>query len=116
ESYKEQTVERKSVSPLAKEKQQIKPKDKIVPNNQPRQVPERKESPQALNNKQNGKAKQPYTATATNRKKKQHPNRLPKQTLQPKDKRIIQITTIPRKRKKQRQKPVRQRHAVRRKR
>src|SRR5699024_3257713 len=105
-----------SVSPLAKEKQQIKPKDNIVPNNQPRQVPERKESPQALNNKQNRKAKQPYTATATNRKKKQHPNRLQKQTLQHKEKRIIKRPSLTRKRTKQRQKPVRQRHAVRRKR
>ncbi|GGP08810.1 MULTISPECIES: CD3337/EF1877 family mobilome membrane protein [Oceanobacillus] len=115
---KKQTIQRKPVSPLAKEKQQIKPRDKTIPNNQPRQVPEQKERPQALNNKQNRKAKQPYTAT--NRRKKQHPkttpNRLPKQTLQSKEKRMIQRPSLPRKQTKQRQKPVRLRHAVRRKR
>src|SRR5699024_12836076 len=97
-------------------KEQKKPKDKIMHNNQQRQVPEQKKSPKELNNKQNRKANTPYTATATNRKNKQHPNRLPKQTLQPKEKRIIQRPSLPRTRTKQRQKPVRQRHAVRRKR
>ncbi|WP_445667625.1 CD3337/EF1877 family mobilome membrane protein [Oceanobacillus sp. FSL K6-0251] len=96
DSSKKQTAQRKSVSPLTKEKQQIKPRDKTIPNNQPKQVPERKERPQALNNKQNRKAKQPYTTT--NKKKKPQsktsPNRLPKQQKH----------------------PVRQRQAVRRKR
>lgn len=119
DASKKQTVQRKPVSPLTKEKQQIVPKDKTMPNNQPKQqAPVQKERPQALSNQQKRKTRQPDTAS--NQRKKQHlktkTNRLPKQTLQSKEKRIIQRPSLPRKQKKKQQRPPRQRLAVRRKR
>ncbi|MBY7141729.1 YtxH domain-containing protein [Virgibacillus sp. NKC19-3] len=119
DNSKKQIVQKKSVSPMTKEKQQIKPKDNMLPNNQPKQqVPVQKERPQAFNSQQKRKSKQPDTASNT--RKKLHPktssNQLPKQTLQSKEKRIIQRPSLPRKQTKKRQKPARQRQAVRRKR
>jgi len=114
---KNQKVEKKPVSPLTKEQQQIKSKDKAMPNNQQRQqVPVRKERTQALNH-QRKKANQSYkTSGKVKKQPKTSSARLPKQTLQSKEKRIIQRPPLPRKRTKQQQKPARQRQAVRRKR
>lgn len=114
---KKQKVEKKPVSPLTKEQQQIKSKDKAMPNNQQRQqVPVRKEKTQALNH-QRKKANQSYkTSGKVKKQPKTSSARLPKQTLQSKEKRIIQRPSLPRKRTKQQQKPARQRQAVRRKR
>lgn len=115
---KKQTVQKKLVSPLTKEKQQIKPKDKAVPNHRPKQqVPVQKQGTQALNH-QRKQANQfdKHAGKRKNQPLKTKPARLPKQTLQTKEKRIIQRPSLPRKRTKQRQNPVRQRHAVRRKR
>ena len=115
---KKQTVQQKPLALLTKEKQQIKPKDKTVPNKQPRQqAPVQKQATQTLNH-QRRQANQP-NKHAGKRKKQQlktKPARLSKQTLQSKEKRIIQRPSLPRKRIKQHQKPALQRQADRRKR
>ncbi|GIO19339.1 membrane protein [Oceanobacillus oncorhynchi subsp. incaldanensis] len=113
---KKQPVQKKSVSPLKKEKQQINPKDKAIPYHQPKQqVPVQKERPRSLNTQR--KQANQFDKYAGKRKKQQPKTksvRLPKQTLQSKEKRIIQRPSLPRKRVKQQQKPTRQRHEIRR--
>ncbi|MFD1415009.1 hypothetical protein ACFQ5A_14530 [Oceanobacillus jeddahense] len=114
DSSKKQIVQKKPVSPLTKEKQQRTSKERTLPKDQQmQQVPEQKQRTQPVNH-QRKKANQPYK-----RKKQQSktiPNRPTKQTLQSKEKWIIQRPSLPRKRTKQNQKAARQRQAVRRKR
>lgn len=109
------TAQKKPRSRFTKEKQNIKPKEKLVPENyQRKQIPVQKERIQALKEKAN----QPYKESIERKKpyRKTNPVRLPKQTPKTKEQQIIHRPALPKKRTRQQPKPPRQRQTVRRKR
>lgn len=110
------TTKKKSRSPFTKEKQHIKPKEKLVPENyQRKQIPVQKERVQALRNSKE-KENQPYKESIDRKKpyRKTNPVRLSKQTSKTKEQQVIQRPALPRKRTRQKTKPPSQRQTVRR--
>src|SRR5699024_9370432 len=71
--------QRKRAAPRARQTEPTHLTRSTAPTSQRSQAPEPPRTPQAPHHTQNRKATQPYTATATNKRKKQHPNRPPKQ-------------------------------------
>jgi hypothetical protein len=114
---KKPTVQKKSPSSLIKEKQKLKPKERLVPESRQRKpVPMPKEEKQVLRTKE--KANQPYKESIDRKKpyRKANPVRLPKQTPKAKKQQVIQRPALPRKQTRKQPKPPRQRQTVRRKR
>ena len=112
------TTQKKSRSPVIKEKQHIKPKEKLVPENDRRKpIAVQKEKIQALRNPKE-KTNQPYKESVDRKKpyRKTNPVRLSKQTPKAKEQQVIQRPALPRKQTRQKTKPPRQRQTVRRER
>lgn len=112
------TAQKKALSSLIKEKQKMKPKERLASESRQRkQVPMPKEEKQVLRNPKE-KVNQPYKESIDRKKsyRKANPVRLPKQTPKAKKQQVIQRPALPRKQTRKQPTPPRQRQTVRRKR